>query len=234
MIPNQLLDLSHLPPIMLRPSKNAKHLRVRMDVRNRQFILSCPLHLSKRKIHKFLETHEAWLHAQWQKLPASISLFELTRLFLLGRPYTFQYQETKRTHVWVEGDQLTLFAPVDRAHKAFAKWLETYAYTFFHRQSEKYAACINETYTDLRVRDTKSQWGSCSYDKKLTFSWRLMLAPLEVAQYVVAHEVAHLKHHNHSPAFWEVVDALIPNRKENMRWLKDKGPTLFSFLPPNS
>lgn len=205
-----------------------------MDMRNRQFILSCPAHLSKRKIHKFLETHEAWLHAQWQKLPVSVSLFELTQLFLLGKAYTFHYQESKRAHVWLSGDQLTLFAPVDRANKVFAKWIGAYAQAFFHQESERYATYINETYKELRVRDTKSQWGSCSYDKKLTFSWRLMLAPLEVAQYVTAHEVAHLKHHNHSHAFWEVVDTLIPNRKENMRWLKEKGPTLFSLLPTNA
>jgi hypothetical protein len=76
------------------------------------------------------------------------------------------------------------------------------------------------------VRDTASRWGSCSTRKTLSFSWRLIMAPPDILQYVVAHEMAHLVEMNHSPAFWKNVEKMDPEWKKSRRWLKSEGNSL--------
>jgi predicted metal-dependent hydrolase len=78
----------------------------------------------------------------------------------------------------------------------------------------------------VRVKDTKSRWGSCAPDGTLSFSWRLVMAPPFVQTYVAAHEAAHLRHLNHGPAFWDLVEVLCPAWRTASAWLRDDGPRL--------
>jgi predicted metal-dependent hydrolase len=78
----------------------------------------------------------------------------------------------------------------------------------------------------VTIKDTKSRWGSCAPDKSLSLSWRLVMAPAFVQDYVVAHEVAHLRHMNHGPKFWAQVDALTPHTKAAIPWLRAEGARL--------
>ncbi|MDB2415501.1 M48 family metallopeptidase, partial [Rickettsiales bacterium] len=79
------------------------------------------------------------------------------------------------------------------------------------------------------IKDTKSRWGSCSSNGNLSFCWKLVLAPEEVFKYVIAHEVSHLKHMNHSPEFWKQVQSLMPNYKTHCKWLKLNGHNLHLY-----
>jgi predicted metal-dependent hydrolase len=81
----------------------------------------------------------------------------------------------------------------------------------------------------ITVKDTKSRWGSCSHSGNLAYSWRLVLAPQSVAEYVCAHEVAHLMEMNHSPKFWKLVGTLCPDYANQRRWLKVNGKSLFIY-----
>ena len=78
----------------------------------------------------------------------------------------------------------------------------------------------------IRVKDTRSRWGSCAPDGTLAFSWRLVMAPVWVTDYVVAHEVAHLREMNHSGRFWALVEGLTPHRDAAVEWLRLEGPAL--------
>jgi predicted metal-dependent hydrolase len=78
----------------------------------------------------------------------------------------------------------------------------------------------------VTVKDTSSRWGSCAANGNLAFSWRLVMAPPFVQDYVAAHEVAHLRHMNHGAGFWGLVAGLTPHMDEAMRWLKRDGPAL--------
>ena len=92
--------------------------------------------------------------------------------------------------------------------------------------SDRYATQIGCRYTRVTLRDTRSRWGSCTADGGLMYSWRLIMAPPEVLDYVAAHEVAHLAEMNHSPAFWAVVARLMPGYAARRRWLKQHGQSL--------
>ena len=85
----------------------------------------------------------------------------------------------------------------------------------------------------ITIRDTSSRWGSCSSTRTLSFSWRLILAPSPILDYVVAHEVAHLRELNHKPRFWRLVETLVPDIDKSMRWLSENGTLLHRYAPRN-
>ncbi len=91
------------------------------------------------------------------------------------------------------------------------------------RRVAHYAGIMDVDYNRITIRDQKSRWGSCSTGKNLNFSWRLILMPIEVMDYVVVHELAHLKQMNHSKDFWAEVEKVLPNYKEHRQWLKENG-----------
>ena len=101
------------------------------------------------------------------------------------------------------------------------------------KKARETAETINARVQKVTVRDTTSRWGSCSRTGHLSLSWRLALAPLFVADYVIAHEVAHLVQMNHSDAFWRVVETLSPDYEQAERWLKKNAAYLYSFSTGN-
>ena len=97
-------------------------------------------------------------------------------------------------------------------------------------QSE--AAALGVTYSRLTVRDQRSRWGSCSSKGALNFNWRLVLAPHDVLDYVVVHEICHLAEHNHGPAFWRLVEQRRPSYRESKQWLDAHGWEILAYRPP--
>ena len=95
-------------------------------------------------------------------------------------------------------------------------------------QSHSHAQALDTKFTALTVRDTNSRWGSCSASGRLNFSWRLICAPMDVLDYVCAHEVAHLIEHNHGPQFWALVEKQVGHAKAPRRWLRENASTLFA------
>jgi predicted metal-dependent hydrolase len=107
---------------------------------------------------------------------------------------------------------------------------EAYARISLIAQSE--AAALDVSYARLTVRDQRSRWGSCSSKGALNFNWRLVLAPHDVLDYVVVHEVCHLVELNHGPAFWELVARRRPDYRDSKQWLDDHGWELLAYRPP--
>ena len=93
----------------------------------------------------------------------------------------------------------------------------------------EFAERLGSKVRKITLRDTRSRWGSCSNDAKLMFSWRLIMAPEDVLTYVAAHEVAHLKHMNHSKDFWKTVEYLFGSYKKERAWLKQNGQSLHRY-----
>ena len=93
---------------------------------------------------------------------------------------------------------------------------------------------IHVSYASIRIKKTRSRWGSCSQKGDLSFQWKLIFAPLAILDYVIAHEVCHLKHFNHSPAFWAQVMALDPDFQAHRRWLRTHGDGLLAYFSEGS
>lgn len=97
---------------------------------------------------------------------------------------------------------------------------------YFPKRAAHFQQFTGGTYSRITIRDQKTRWGSCSARGTLSFNWRLMLAPPAILDYVVVHELCHLTHMNHSPAFWQAVEAVCPDYRESRRWLKEHGQEL--------
>ena len=101
----------------------------------------------------------------------------------------------------------------------------------FTRKTAYYARIMGVSYGRIAIREQKTRWGSCSSKGNLNFNWRLILAPEEVLDYVVVHELAHRREMNHSKAFYAVVESVLPDYRQARRWLRDHGASLFTALP---
>ncbi|MCI9014102.1 MAG: M48 family metallopeptidase [Lachnospiraceae bacterium] len=97
---------------------------------------------------------------------------------------------------------------------------------YFPKRAAHFQQFTGGTYSRITIRDQKTRWGSCSARGTLSFNWRLMLAPPAILDYVVVHELCHLTHMNHSPAFWQAVEAVCPDYRDSRRWLKEHGQEL--------
>ena len=100
-----------------------------------------------------------------------------------------------------------------------------------HKLVQDEAARLGVSVGRIAIRDQRTRWGSCSSRGTLSFNWRLVLAPLDVGEYVVVHELCHLREPNHSPRFWELVAAARPGYREERRWLADHGWELLAYVP---
>jgi predicted metal-dependent hydrolase len=110
--------------------------------------------------------------------------------------------------------------------KLFTTWYKQQARWVIRERVEWFAARYKFIYSQVRISSARTRWGSCSSRGSLSFTWRLVMAPLEVVDYVVAHELAHLRIRNHSPAFWKEVEAILPDYKARQKWLKTNGRLL--------
>jgi len=129
----------------------------------------------------------------------------------------------------LEPDRLCLPHEVQHVGPWVRAFLHDRAYTRIRAQAEAHAHTLGRGYQRLVLRDTRSRWGSCSSRGAVMLSWRLIMAPPAVLNYVVAHEIAHLAEMNHSPAFWQVVERLYGPWRESRDWLRKEGPRLHRF-----
>ncbi len=107
------------------------------------------------------------------------------------------------------------------AKNIFKDWYRGQAYQVFTSRTAYYASRCGFQYQTIRISDARTRWGSCSTKQRLCFSWRLVMAPLAIVDYVIVHELAHLKEMNHSKRFWKLVETILPDYRQAERWLKD-------------
>lgn len=100
----------------------------------------------------------------------------------------------------------------------------------FTRKTAYYASVMNVTYGRISIREQKTRWGSCSSKGNLNFNWRLIFAPEEVLDYIVVHELAHRREMNHSPAFYRIVESVLPDYKKDQKWLREHGESLWTAV----
>lgn len=123
-------------------------------------------------------------------------------------------------------NKLTEAARYGEAEGILELWLRDQARRLIEDRLKEYSGIIGVEYNSIRIKDTKSRWGSCSSKGNLNFSWRIVMAPKEVMDYVIIHELCHLKHMNHSKEFWETVGQYMPDYEKHKDWLRVKGAKL--------
>lgn len=188
-------------------------------------VVKAPHLIPKLFIDQFVLQHQEWIHKHTQKITsAKVSRSENEYLYL-GKKVIFT--PGNYTDIKVKGDKL-LFpqALLFRKNKELSNWYSNEARKIITLQAEKYAVLMKTNYKEITFSDTRSQWGRCTSDNRLQFSWRLIMAPLLVLNYVVIHELAHTREKNHSQLFWMKVRNFNPSYRQQIKWLKDHGMSL--------
>jgi hypothetical protein len=175
----------------------------------------------------FARSKEDWIRKQLVARGEDVIVGFGAQVPLGGQMYTVQQGVGRSVQITPDG----IFVPgsPERAGARLGAHLRTIARDRLAGASDDYAALLGRPYARLSLRDTRSRWGSCTSDGGLMYSWRLILAPAEVLDYVVAHEVAHLQEMNHSPAFWTQVTRIYGDYSAPRRWLRSHGSTLHRY-----
>jgi len=213
--------------ITLRRSARARRFSLRVSQATGAVTLSIPTRAREAEALAFARAQEGWIRAALARMPAMVGVGIGAELPFEGR--MLRLAAGAGRSVRVEGDSLIVPGDADRAAARVSAFLRVQARNRLVAASDHYAAQIGRRVTQVTLRDTRSRWGSCTSDGSLMYSWRLIMAPPRVLDYVAAHEVAHMLEMNHSDRFWAVVDRLFPGWQAERAWLKRQGGALQSI-----
>ena len=222
----------HLPgdppiPLILRRSAQAKRISLRISQLDGRVTLTMPKRLAEREALDFARSKETWIRQHLDARGEDVLVRIGAELPLGGKVFTVQSGTGRR--VQINDDGIFVPGPPERAGKRLSAHLKELARDRLAGASDDYAALLGRSYARLSLRDTRSRWGSCTSDGGLMYSWRLIMAPPAVLDYVAAHEVAHLAQMNHSPAFWAEVTKIYGDYAAPRNWLRANGSTLHRY-----
>ena len=240
-------------PVEVRRSARAGRLILKVSEARRAATLTVPPHASLEDASDFLARHFDWLQDRLAAIPEPVPFRDGACLPLRGIEHglSFVGPLRRRGVVWTEaGDRvrdrpadwsaegaapdgprprICVAGTPDHAARRLKDWLAREAKKDLTARVAWHGQALGLAAKRISVRDQSTRWGSCSSTGVLSFSWRLILAPHFVLDYVAAHEVAHLEEMNHSPAFWRLVRQTMPRTDEAKRWLKTHGATLHRY-----
>ncbi len=213
--------------ITLRRSARARRFSLRVSQADGRVTLSLPARAREAEAMAFAHAQEGWIRAALAKMPALDVVGIGSLIPVQGR--MLQVQSALGRSVRMEGDALLVPGDPGRAGVRVAVFLRVLARDRLAQATDRYAAAVGRRVTRITLRDTRSRWGSCTADGSLMYSWRLIMAPPRVLEYVAAHEVAHLIQMNHSAAYWAVVEQIFPGWQAERAWLKRQGGALQAY-----
>lgn len=239
-------------PMILRRSARAQRFSLQVSEARRGAVLTMPLYSSFAEADEFLSRHLDWLKERVASLPEPVPFTEGAIIPLRGLAHVLHFASPVRRRgvVWVEEPEDAKLAPawpagarvarrrLPRLHVSGVKrhaprrlldWLKRQAHLDLKLRVDLHAKRLDLTPKRIFVRDQTTRWGSCSTSGALSFSWRLVLAPPFVLDYLAAHEVAHLAHMNHGPRFWALVARTMPRHEEARNWLHKYGSSLHAY-----
>lgn len=220
--------------VTVRRDRRARRYTLRIHPSHREAILSMPMRGSLTDAREFAQRHGGWLAERLRRMPGGIAFTDGASLPFRGEQVTIAHRPRARGTVWCEcGDDGAnlLCVAGEAAHTArrVKDFLKREARRDLALSVRRYAELLGVKFIRISVRDQSSRWGSCTSDGVLSFSWRLILAPPFVLDYLAAHEVAHLVEMNHSARFWRVVARICPETDRAKAWLQAHGNELHRY-----
>jgi predicted metal-dependent hydrolase len=228
-LPGEVQVGEHRLPLVIRRHRRAKRICLRYNPTDHAINLTLPRHTRISDGIDFISQKSAWLLSTLDEIPCKKQLKPGVFIVLMGDRYRLRHDATQRGAYSLADGLLTISGPREHFSRRVEDALKKIARDRISLLSLRMAARIGKRVQRISVRDTRSRWGSCSSTGNLSFSWRLIFAPRAVLEYVVAHEVAHLKHMNHSERFWNTVENICPNYHVAKEWLRIHGKELYRF-----
>ncbi|WP_338738445.1 SprT family zinc-dependent metalloprotease [Candidatus Dehalogenimonas loeffleri] len=211
--------------LLIRSSRRTLALEIKPDA---SLVVRAPRRTPLDQVRCFVEKHAEWIDrkqtiALTRPRPEPRSFIDGEEFWLLGHSYRLQVVETSSPDVVFDGRLLLSITALPRAREVIIKWYKAKAREIFRQRVAEYGAIMGCQPTIIRITSPRRRWGSCGAGGGVNFNWKLVMAPLEVVDYLVVHELAHLKCHGHDREFWSMVKRYCPDYLERQRWLKDNG-----------
>ncbi|MEM6413053.1 MAG: SprT family zinc-dependent metalloprotease [Pseudomonadota bacterium] len=214
-------------PVTVKVNRRAKRIILRVDEISGDVIATAP---SKAKINdavKFANEKAAWIKRQRSKRQPAHP-FVAGRVFpFCGNPVRIVLNGGPRQPANLHNGQLEIGGDAEHVNRRVTEWLKRKARSYLSEKVDHYTERLGAKHGPIRIKDTRSRWGSCASDGTIAFSWRIIMAPRPIIDYVAAHECAHLIHMNHSPAFWQLVESLDVDAGAAREWFNRHGTSLF-------
>jgi predicted metal-dependent hydrolase len=226
-------------PVRIRRHRQARRYTLRIHAASREIILTMPPRGSVREAKEFAQRHGGWIAARLRRLPEAAPFADGTVLPLRGIQHRIVHRRAIRGTVWSDlgedGEPLLCVAgDVPHIDRRVGDFLRREALRDLQAASRRAAEQFGVAVKRISVRDQSSRWGSCSTTGVLSYSWRLILAPPFVLDYLAVHEVAHLIEMNHSPRFWALVNRICPDANRAKLWLDIHGTDLHRYGIPGN
>lgn len=219
--------------VALKRLASARRFTLRVRAATRDVLLTMPARSSLKSAREFAERHAAWIGARLARLPLPVAFAPNAVTPLRGLDHKIVHRPSQRGVVWTEisvaGPLICVSGEAPHIARRVGDFLKKEARTDLEAAVARHADRLAVSPRRIVLRDTASRWGSCSSTGALNFSWRLILAPPFVLDYLAAHEVAHIVHMNHSPMFWKLTRRIFPETERAEAWLKAHGAGLHRF-----
>ncbi len=215
--------------LQVRRSPRARRIALQVEAGRGGVSLVLPRGASIKEGMRFAYEKAVWIQTRLATLPPSVPFVDGAVVPLLGVDHHVRHRPEMRGTVCRAAGEIHVAGQAEHLARRLRDWLRTEAQRELGARARTKASQIRRRVGRVTVREVRSRWGSCSSTGNLSFSWRLILAPEPVLDYVVGHEVAHLAHMNHSPAFWAVVDKITEDASAGRTWLRHHGERLHRY-----
>jgi predicted metal-dependent hydrolase len=214
-------------PVRIRRNPRARRISMRADAVKREIRITMPNYTPTNVALEFVSTKREWIAARLQSAPDAAPIGPGGEIAVEGEAYQIEWREDWPRTIRCGEGMIRLGGPEASVEARILRWLKAEARRIFEKEIRHYCEQAGEAVPRLSLGDPRSRWGSCSSRGTISLSWRLVMAPVYVRRSVIAHEVAHMRHMDHSPAFYAWLDSLYEgDRKAADRWLKMHGTGL--------
>ena len=223
-------------PVEVRRHPAARRMTLRVSRTRRAVIMTVPMQCDLAQAGTFLNNHIDWVRQHLGAVPQPVPFEHGAVIPFRGQPHRLMFSGMRGDQGLVRAERIPSGADFlivsgshDGAPRRLTSWLMEQARRDVDACVQVHAARLGVRPKRIAIRDQSSRWGSCSSTRVLSFSWRLILAPAFVLDYVAAHEVAHLSQMNHGPKFWSLVAKTMPEMEAAREWLRVYGMDLHRY-----
>lgn len=219
--------------------RKSRRRTISIEVRSGRVLVRAPLRAAVRDLHLFVREKHEWIVKKIQHQQTLLAAIPERRyhgdahLPFLGKMLSLELSLASAASVEREGDRLLVclsrrsrLPTEEQARRLVWGWYQHQALAILTQRTLALANSLRLTCGPITIRATRSKWGHCTSRGAIQYNWQIILAPEQIVDYLVAHEVCHLRYHNHSPAFWQLVASVCPSYLADRAWLKTQGTSL--------
>lgn len=184
-----------------------------------EVIVRAPINCDDRRIFDFIKQKQGWISSKINEIKVStkvLNLIDGELIDILGETYIIQLTDKSR----VKLNMSFIYIPKENSRKSLVAFLKRLAHKYLTDRVADIAKTYDFKYNAIKITSAKTRWGSCNYNNALNFTYKLMLTPKQIIDYIIIHELVHTKVKNHSKRFYSLLEKIMPNYKNAEKWLK--------------